>query len=245
MTGEAEIDEADAGEEVRERVVAPARLEPNPAPGTLPGLRSHAHPIRSDRAEPPPRAPATAVADPRFPPPSARPSAHLPSSPSALGFEEVVATFQTPLLRHAIRVLRDPEAAQDVVQEAFIRYLRKPPEETDPRRVATWLHRVVHNLCIDWIRKEIRMRTELESMPPPEHEPPPSRALEAEQLRERVAGLLDRLTDHQRVALHLKVYEGRSYREIGEITGQSVSAVGYHIYAGLKRLGSMLRQEAL
>lgn len=167
-----------------------------------------------------------------------------PPAPEAAspGIEALVREFQAPLIRHARRLVRDEELAQDAVQESFLRYLRKPPAETDPRRISTWLHRVTHNLCVDWIRKEVRMRTELETMEPPAPAPPASAALIEEQSRERIEALMERLTANQRVVLQLKVFEGKSYKEIGEITGFTTGNVGYHIYAGLKRLGALLRE---
>ena len=55
--------------------------------------------------------------------------------------------------------------------------------------------------------------------------------------------MLDRLTENQRNVLILKMQEGKTYREISEITGLTVSNVGYLIHHGLKRMGEFIRKE--
>ena len=162
---------------------------------------------------------------------------------SADPIDEVVATHQAPLLRYALRLIRDEESAQDIVQETFVRYLRSPPEQTHPRQISSWLYRVTHNLCLDLIRKERRMIESTEKIDPPPSGPLPSaRVIEADTQRQ-LNELLERLTENQRVAIVLKVQEGKTYREISEITGLSISNIGYLIHRGLKIMAELIRQE--
>ncbi len=171
--------------------------------------------------------------------PASEPS---PPNPDGTGeLESVVAAYQAPLLRYAQRFLRDCDAAQDAVQEVFLRYLKAPPRERDPRSLSSWLYRATHNLCVDQIRKEVHMRAQMEQMDPPEPAPSPARVLQIEESRERTERLLRRLTENQRTLLVLRVYEGKTYREISEITGLSVSNVGVQIYQGLKKLAGLIR----
>lgn len=85
------------------------------------------------------------------------------------------------------------------------------------------------------------MRAQMEQMDPPEPAPSPARVLQIEESRERTERLLRRLTENQRTLLVLRVYEGKTYREISEITGLSVSNVGVQIYQGLKKLAGLIR----
>ena len=167
-----------------------------------------------------------------------------PPEPDDMDIDALVAAHQTPLLRYAQRLIRSEESAQDVVQETFLRYLKSPPRDAEtPRRIANWLYRVTHNLCVDLIRKEQRMREACEQIDHPAPAPLPSDGVAAEETRRRIDGLLDRLTENQRTVLVLKVQEGKSYREISEITGLSASNVGFLIHRGMKKMAELVRQE--
>lgn len=158
-------------------------------------------------------------------------------------FESVVAEHQARLLRYARRLVRDSDSAQDIVQEAFLRYLKDPPQCADPRQLQSWLYRVTHNLCVDLIRKESRRRERFERMEPPALSAPPStQDLEAEDVRKIVDHLLERLSATQRTVILLRLREGKTYREISEITGMSVSNVGFHLFQALKKLNAAIKK---
>jgi RNA polymerase sigma factor (sigma-70 family) len=152
---------------------------------------------------------------------------------------EVLAGFEAGLLRHAAAVVGDPAAAQDIVQEAFLRLLAS----TQPiDNLSAWLHRVTHNVAIDHLRKESRLR-KLHMAAAPRSEPlapPPDGDLDRREAHALVLGELERLSPNERAVLMLKIKEGRSYQEIAERTGLSTSNVGYLIHQGLKKLTARL-----
>ena len=82
-------------------------------------------------------------------------------------FEALVARHERALLRHARALLGDWRAGEDVVQEVFLRLAQRPPVlsadvQGDPRAesavLASWLHQVLRNLCMDTQRSEKRRR---------------------------------------------------------------------------------------
>lgn len=156
-------------------------------------------------------------------------------------FEAALEAHQTPLLRYAMRLVRDEDAAQDIVQEVFLRLFRSPPREGHSRQISTWLYRVAHNLCIDHIRKESRMREQERFIPQPAQGALPSDGLSREETRRGLEILMMRLSANQRTVLILKIEEGKSYREISEITGLSISNVGFQIHYALKKLAGLMR----
>jgi RNA polymerase sigma factor (sigma-70 family) len=109
-----------------------------------------------------------------------------------------------------------------------------------------WLLRVVRNLGVSRIRRETRQRRHAEVF----QEANQSRALdrqeaeahsaETDELRSKVRSEVDRLKPRYREVLLLKVQEGKSYKEIAEITGLSVTNVGYILHMALKELGTRL-----
>jgi len=80
-------------------------------------------------------------------------SADGKSKPDEKNLEGVMSQYQSALLRYATRVLNNEEAAQDVVQEAFIR-LHDNWDKVVQRRVPVkgWLFRTTHNAAVDYIR---------------------------------------------------------------------------------------------
>jgi RNA polymerase sigma-70 factor (ECF subfamily) len=64
-------------------------------------------------------------------------------------FDEVVAEFREPLIRHALRRLHDVGAAEDAVQETFVRAYRSFDRLHEASRIGPWLHHILANVCID------------------------------------------------------------------------------------------------
>ena len=156
------------------------------------------------------------------------------------GLPAVLSRYEAPLLRHAAAVLGDGAAAQDVVQEAFLKLLGNGhPVENLPG----WLHRVTHNLALDHLRKESRLKR-LHREAVPASEPlaePADRDLDRREAEAILAQELRKLPPNERAVLFLKLKEGKSYKEISAITGLSAGNVGYLIHQGLKRLTARLR----
>jgi RNA polymerase sigma factor (sigma-70 family) len=156
------------------------------------------------------------------------------------GLPAVLACFETRLLRHAAAVVGSASAAQDVVQESFLRLLANGQPIDN---LSAWLHRVTHNLAVDHLRKESRLR-KLHLAAAPRTEPlapSPAEDLDRREAHALMLGELERLTPNERAVLMLKIKEGRSYQEISELTGLSTSNVGYLIHQGLKKVSARLK----
>src|ERR1041384_4341176 len=68
-------------------------------------------------------------------------------------FEQLVRAYDKSVLRLAMNLLRSPEDAQDVYQEAFLRVYRNLNNFRFDCSFHTWLYRIVTNLCLDHMRK--------------------------------------------------------------------------------------------
>src|SRR5919205_3073093 len=68
-------------------------------------------------------------------------------------FEQLVRTYDQSVLRLALNLLRSPEDANDVYQEAFLRVYRNLHNFRFDCSFHTWLYRIVTNLCLDHLRK--------------------------------------------------------------------------------------------
>ena len=148
-----------------------------------------------------------------------------------------VASFEGPLTLYAARLLRDADAARDVVQETFLKLCSSDQASIDGH-LAEWLFTVCRNRALDVLRKEHRMtqlRDEqvLRCLSP---DPGPLDLAERRELSARALELLESLPANQREVIRLKFQNGFSYQEISRISGHTVSNVGYLIHAGIKAL---------
>jgi RNA polymerase sigma-70 factor (ECF subfamily) len=154
---------------------------------------------------------------------------------------DAVARFEGPLTLYASRLLRDAEAARDVVQETFLKLCASDRPSIE-NHLAEWLYIVCRNRALDVLRKEQRMSQLREEqvhrcLSP---EPAPLEAAERRELGQRVLELLETLPVNQREVIRLKFQNGFSYQEISRISGQSITNVGYLIHAGIKTLRGYL-----
>lgn len=175
-------------------------------------------------------------------------------------FESIEAAFvalESPLLNYALRLLPTRAAAEDIVQEAFMKLHAQFKEVHEPRR---WLYRTVHNLAFNHRRKNDRIvplepaaeagSSESSGAPVPRAETPDPDLLPDEQIvRWEGIGLvrlsLDALDERSREVVRLKFEENLSYREISGRTGLSVSNVGYLLHHALKTLAGELARSGL
>jgi len=159
-------------------------------------------------------------------------------------YEALVAEYEHRLLRYAVRLVRDPGTAQDVVQEAFIKLFlswRKPWQ--DSPRLSGWLYRVTHNLAVDAVRKESRRRdhhhkhaAEQDRSAPADRGP----AFRISEPAARAAAALKTLSPREQQLVILKVYEEKTYKEIAEITGLKTGNVGYILHHAMKKLAAAM-----
>jgi RNA polymerase sigma factor (sigma-70 family) len=130
--------------------------------------------------------------------------------------------------------LKDEDRANDIVQDSFEKLWRHVAE-IDYSVVKSWLFSTAYNTMIDIIRKEKKM-TKLEESYVTNliHESQYS------DLNEILHSAIKRLPAQQKTSVLLRDYEGYSYKEIGEITGQTEAQVKINIFRGRLALKSFI-----
>ncbi len=156
-------------------------------------------------------------------------------------FDLLVERWQGPLLRFATSLLRSEEAAEDAVQESFLRLIRKTPEVGSDGVLGPWLFRVCRNLCYDAMKTDTRERKRREKATPPAEAANPAATAEHGELTALVSQEMNRLPEREREVLRLKVHEGLSYQQIADVTGLATGTIGWLIHNSLNHLCDRLR----
>jgi len=155
----------------------------------------------------------------------------------------------TPALyRLAYRLAGEAHAAEDLVQETWIRLLRQPPRLEPGASALPWLRRVLVRLAIDRGRSGARRPAQASGLQVGEELPdpgpaPPEAAMLADQ-RRRVRDALDRLPPGYRAILVLLHGEGMSVREVAAILTLPESVVKNRAMRGRRRLREIVEAQA-
>ena len=155
----------------------------------------------------------------------------------------------------AMSVLKNPEDAADLSQEAFVRLFRALPQYNGESRFTTWLYRLVVNLGRDELRRRGR---QVPIVPPVTDEEDhdgmasvadddrwanPALALDTHELRDDVRRALAQLEEHYRLVLTLYYFDDMKYSDIAEVLDLPLNTVKSHIRRGKERLAALLQAE--
>lgn len=124
----------------------------------------------------------------------------------------------------------------DLVQEVFLKGYQNLAKLDDAGRFGSWLFRIAHNEAFSLLRRR-RPESDVEADP---ETPGQTYRMFPVELAVAVNGALAALSDDQRDAVVLKIYEGFKFEEMAEILGCPVSTVKSRLYAALDLLKDTL-----
>lgn len=158
-----------------------------------------------------------------------------PEGPDAVG--PVFRRLGPALHAQALAILADAAAAEDVVQEAFVRVWRRRERLADPSRLDGYLFMAVRNLALDRVRSERReaKRVLVAARAP-------SRPAEAPDV-ERIDAAVSSLPPEQREVVVLRVHLGLSFPEVATRTGAALGTVHSRWRYAMDRLRERLAKE--
>ena len=155
-------------------------------------------------------------------------------------FSKLVVTYQDRLTTIFFHMTQNLEAAEDLVQEVFMRIYRARHGYQPNAKFSTWLFRIANNLAINAHRSKTRRKeialpsgesSSLNAIHPDDRLLAeksaliPTRQLDKRELQSVVQKAMDQLNDRQRLTVLLHRFEGMSYQEISETMELSVPAV--------------------
>jgi RNA polymerase sigma-70 factor (ECF subfamily) len=147
------------------------------------------------------------------------------------------------LLRHAIRLTREHEAALDIVQEAWVAIVRGIRRLDDPACFAPWVYRIVTNKCADWTRQRQRQRTCFTSLAVE----PATKEASAEDMQDEAAVIrraIGQLPREQQAILSLFYVEELSLRSIAEALSLPIGTVKSRLHYARNNLKEVIERRS-
>jgi RNA polymerase sigma-70 factor (ECF subfamily) len=170
-------------------------------------------------------------------------------------FEALFARYETAILRHVARTVRDPKAAEDLVQEVFLRVWTRADQWQGRGTVKSWLYTIATNLTLNHLRSlKRRPQTPLEPRldraeedifePAPRWliDPKsvnPDERLEKREEREQLWQLIETLPPQKRAVFRLVHRAELSLNDVADRLGIPEGTVKSRLYYGLKSLARM------
>lgn len=214
-------------------------------------VSDQAGPDRNPRSQPAPRTDTS----PAAPPQDGAAERELVSRAQAgdlAAFDQIITLHRQSAFSMIHAILRNEEDAWDVSQEGFLRAWRALPRFRGDSSFSTWLHRIMSNAALDFLRRARARQTfslqethtpdtAAEDLADPAPSASPAAQLRLSELRERINSALSALSPEHRAVILLKESEGLQYHEIADRLGISIGTVMSRLFYARKKLQRLLR----
>ena len=162
-------------------------------------------------------------------------------------FKALVERHGRAVYRLAHRMTGNPQDAEDVVQETFLKAYRQLGRFESRANFGTWLHRIAVNCSIDLIRGRKHQETahdesDLDLLDggstgsDDRNDPSPERLMLSTEVQERVSRAMDDLTHMERAAFVLRHFEGQSIEDISRALGLKANAAKHSIFRAVRKM---------
>jgi len=151
-------------------------------------------------------------------------------------YNVLVSRWERRVFNYLLRLVANREDALDLSQDVFLKAYQNLRKLDDPAKFPAWLFRIAHNEAYSLLRKN-RPDGELVSEP---RSGEASARMYPIELTLAVQGALGRLTEDQREAVVLKIYQGFKFEEMAEILACPVSTLKSRLYTALDLLKQTL-----
>ena len=159
-------------------------------------------------------------------------------------FDPLVERYQRDVYRLCYRYVNDPQDANDMAQEVFLKAYRAIGRFRGESSFSTWLYRIAVNTCLNFRSSRRPGGEELSDSVPDGHAGVLDTMVADERAR-RVREAVTRLPEKQRATLILKVYHELTHEEVAAVVGSSVGTVKANLFHALGNLRKMLQAEAV
>ena len=156
-------------------------------------------------------------------------------------YADIINKYKNPLYATILRMTKNPQTAQDLLQEVFIKVYKQLPKYDQKGSFKSWLYKVAINHCLDMLRKKSFPVEEIVDEQLINDHSPEVVFLKKEKSRE-LERLIAQLPELERLVLLLRYANECSYVEIGNMLGISLSDVRNKLHRAKKKLREHVEQ---
>jgi RNA polymerase sigma-70 factor (ECF subfamily) len=178
----------------------------------------------------------------------------------AKAFERLLGKHKKPVYNFCLRMLQERSAAEDAMQEVFLRVVRSAKDWQQNAKFTTWLYTIARNHCIDALRKAGHRKTAsldqtlqegegegstLSDRLSDEESVTPDRGAESARLRRKLTEAIASLSDEQREVFVMREYSGMPFKDIAAVVGVPENTVKSRMRYALEHLKSHLAKHGV
>src|SRR5215472_15306261 len=168
---------------------------------------------------------------------------------AATEFADLYAEHSKAIYYLALRLLSDPQRAEDATHDVFLKAFRKMDQFRGESTWRTWLYRIAINHCRNlqqaWNERHlISNADDFVFDTAPAKTDSPLRVLETKELGQRIQNALDRLSSEYRLLLLLVADEQMSYDQVAALTDQTADAVRGKLHRARKNFAVLFEKSA-
>lgn len=166
-------------------------------------------------------------------------------------FEKLLTKYRNLVYHVMMRMVRNPQEAEDLCQEAFIKAFGALASFNEEFAFSTWLMKIATNNCIDFLRKKklrtysidepIQYKEEKVQVELPDREPSPERQMLDEERSKMINDAIQSLPPRYRHVIVLRHKEEKSYEEIAELLKLPLGTVKARIFRAREMLNKKMR----
>jgi RNA polymerase sigma factor (sigma-70 family) len=167
-------------------------------------------------------------------------------------YESLLNKYRNLVFTIMIKMVRNPQEAEDLTQEAFMKAFNSLDSFNDEFAFSTWLMKIATNNCIDFLRKRklrtysihepLHYKDEEIEVEIPDDEPSPERNLLQAERKRIIEDAIEALPERYRYVILLRHREEKSYEEISEILNLPLGTVKAQIFRAREILNKKLKE---
>jgi len=178
----------------------------------------------------------------------------------ARAFELILARHRRGVFNFCFKMLGDKAAAEDALQEVFLRVVRSAKDWERQAKLTTWIYTIARNHCIDALRKASHRKTtsldhalnegEEDALPlgdrvPDEEGIGPDRGAESNRMRVVISNAIAALPAEQREVFVMREHAGMPFKDIAAVVGVPENTVKSRMRYALEHLRESLRKAGI
>jgi RNA polymerase sigma-70 factor (ECF subfamily) len=152
-------------------------------------------------------------------------------------FKKIYLPLREKLYRFSLRYVKDPMAAEDIVQEVYLRVWNKRVEMAELEKPEAYCMTMTRNLSLNYLKKRDSQHADLDAVAMPEsHDRNADDEMIASENILRLREAIKTLTERQQLVIHLREVEEMTYDQIAELMEMSLAMVKSELFRARQHL---------